>query len=132
MSKFFGIFKQKTIAHYSPPPALAPMTVREGYVIEQVNQLKPEHIDLYYYRTQHGAKCDLLLVNGLTPVMAIEIKFSSNPSLSKGFYTVMDDLKLDKGFVIVPEGEPYQLDKRVGVGSLLHFLREVLPGLTMT
>lgn len=55
----------------------------EGYVIEQVSQLKPEHIDLYYYRTHNGAECDLLLVSGLRPVMAIEIKFSSNPSLSK-------------------------------------------------
>ena len=101
----------------------------EGYVIEQVSQLKPEHIDLYYYRTHNGAECDLLLVSGLHPVMAIEIKFSSNPSLSKGFYTVMDDLKLEKGFVIVPEGEPYQLDEKVEVGSLLHFLREILPRL---
>jgi predicted AAA+ superfamily ATPase len=101
----------------------------EGYVIEQVSQLKPEHIDLYYYRTQHGAECDLLLVNGLTPVMAVEIKFSSAPSLSKGFYTVMDDLKLDKGFVITPGNELYKLDERVEVGSLYYFLTEVLPKL---
>jgi hypothetical protein len=99
----------------------------EGYVIEQVSQLKPEHIDLYYYRTQHGAECDLLLVNGLQPVMAVEIKFSSSPSLAKGFYTVMDDLKLNKGFVITPGNDPYKLDERVEVGSLIYFLTEVLP-----
>ena len=99
----------------------------EGYVIEQVSQLKPEHIDLYYYRTQHGAECDLLLVNGLQPVMAVEIKFSSRPSLAKGFYTVMDDLKLNKGFVITPGNDPYKLDERVEVGSLMYFLTEVLP-----
>jgi len=99
----------------------------EGYVIEQVSQLKPEHIDLYYYRTQHGAECDLLLVNGLQPVMAVEIKFSSSPSLAKGFYTVMDDLKLNKGFVITPGNDPYKLDERVEVGSLMYFLTEVLP-----
>jgi len=99
----------------------------EGYVIEQVSQLKPEHIDLYYYRTQHGAECDLLLVNGLQPVMAVEIKFSSSPSLAKGFYTVMDDLKLNKGIVITPGNDPYKLDERVEVGSLMYFLTEVLP-----
>ena len=99
----------------------------EGYVIEQVSQLKPEHIDLYYYRTQHGAECDLLLVKGLQPVMAVEIKFSSSPSLAKGFYTVMDDLKLNKGFVITPGNDPYKLDERVEVGSLMYFLTEVLP-----
>ena len=99
----------------------------EGYVIEQISQQKPEHIDLYYYRTHNGAECDLLLVNGLKPIMAIEIKFSSNPSLSRGFYSVMEDLKVEKGFVIVPEGESYELDKSVEVGNLLHFLRVVLP-----
>ena len=102
----------------------------EGYVIEQVNQLKPEHIDLYYYRTQHGAECDLLLVSGLTPVIAVEIKYSSTPSLSKGFYTVMDDLKLDKGFVITPGSEAYKLDERVEVGNLMYFLTEILKGMS--
>jgi len=68
-----------------------------------------------------------LLVNGLQPVMAVEIKFSSSPSLAKGFYTVMDDLKLNKGFVITPGNDPYKLDERVEVGSLMYFLTEVLP-----
>ncbi len=101
----------------------------EGYVIEQVNQCKPDHIDLYYYRTHQGAECDLLLVSGLRPIMAVEIKYSTNPSLSKGFYTVMDDLQLGKGYVIVPEGKPYPLDPRVDCGSLRHFLLEVLPAI---
>jgi uncharacterized protein len=79
--------------------------------IEQVSQLKLEHIDLYYYRTQHGAESDLLLVNVLQPIVAVEIKFSSAPSLSKGFYTVLDDLKLGKGFVITPGNEAYKLDE---------------------
>jgi predicted AAA+ superfamily ATPase len=103
----------------------------EGYVIEQISQLKPEHIDLYYYRTHHGAECDLLLVGGLRPVIAIEIKFSSNPSLSKGFYTVMDDLKLERGFVIVPEGKGYKLDEKVDVGGIEYFLKEVLQNLSV-
>ncbi|HEY4289156.1 MAG TPA: ATP-binding protein [Puia sp.] len=98
----------------------------EGYVIEQVSQLKPEHIDLYYYRTHNGAECDLLLVSGLRPVMAVQIKYSSNPSVSRGFYTVMDDLKLDRGFVIVPEREGYKLDEKVDVGGIEYFLTEVL------
>lgn len=44
----------------------------EGYVIEQIYQLKPRHLEMYYYRTHHGAECDLILVNGLKPVVAIE------------------------------------------------------------
>ncbi len=39
----------------------------------------------------------------------------------------MDDLKLERGYVITPENEPYRLDERMEVGSLKHFLKEVLP-----
>jgi uncharacterized protein len=98
----------------------------EGYVIEQIYQLKPRHIDLYYYRTHHGAECDLLLVDGLKPVMAIEIKHSTTPSLSKGFYTVMEDLKLKRGYIIMPKDGAHRLDKQIQFGNLLGFLTETL------
>lgn len=101
----------------------------EGYVIEQIYQLKPAHIDLYYYRTHHGAECDLLLVNGLKPVMAIEIKYSSTPSVSKGFYTVLDDLKIKRGHIIMPNDGYNRLDKQIQFGSLIQFLTGILPAL---
>ncbi|HXH98977.1 MAG TPA: ATP-binding protein [Sphingobacteriaceae bacterium] len=94
----------------------------EGYVIEQIFQLKPAHIDLYFYRTHHGAECDLLLVNGLKPVMGIEIKYSSNPVLSKGFYTVMDDLKLPEGRVIVPRANSAKLHSNIHSSNLTDFI----------
>ncbi|MEO8149002.1 MAG: ATP-binding protein, partial [Bacteroidia bacterium] len=37
----------------------------ESYVVEQVEQLKHKDIDLYFYRTQGGAECDLVFVNGI-------------------------------------------------------------------
>lgn len=101
----------------------------EGYVIEQIHQLRPRDLDLYYYRTHHGAECNLLLVDGLKPVMAIGIKYSSTPSLSKGFYTVMDDLKIKQGHIITPKEGSYRVDKQVRSGSLLQFLQVVLPKL---
>jgi len=101
----------------------------EGYVIEQVYQLKPKGIDLYYYRTFHGAECDLLLVKGLTPIMAVEIKHAANPSLSKGFYTVLDDLKITRGYVIVSKEGLQLLEKRITCSGLLYFLTDVLPKL---
>lgn len=101
----------------------------EGYVIEQIYQLKPNHIDLYYYRTHHGAECDLLLVKGLKPVMAVEIKHSATPSVSKGFYSVMDDLKIAQGHIIMPKDGIKPLDDRVRFGSLISFVSTVLPNL---
>ena len=94
----------------------------EGYVIEQIAQLKPAHIDMYYYRTHHGAECDLLLVNGMKPVLGIEIKYSSTPVLSKGFYSVMDDLKLPEGWVIIPRGSSSALSKNLHISNLHDFL----------
>lgn len=94
----------------------------EGYVIEQIFQLKPPHIDMYYYRTHHGAECDVLLVNGIKPVLGIEIKYSSNPVLSKGFYSVMDDLNLPEGRVITPKGSSSKLHPKIECSNLSDFL----------
>lgn len=101
----------------------------EGYVIEQIAALKPRHLDMYYYRTHHGAECDVVLTKGTRPVLAIEIKFAGNPSLSKGFYTSLEDLKLEHGYVIVPKGESFRLNKSTTFINLQDFLEQVLPSL---
>ncbi|MET1056345.1 MAG: DUF4143 domain-containing protein [Pedobacter sp.] len=101
----------------------------EGYVIEQIYQLKPRHLEMYYYRTQHGAECDLILVDGLKPVAAVEIKYATAPSLSKGFYNVLDDLKINKAFVITPGDKQYTLDEKTTVCGLQIFLAKVLNAL---
>lgn len=98
----------------------------EGYVIEQIYQLKPRHLEMYYYRTQHGAECDLILVDGLKPVIAVEIKYAMVPSLSKGFYNVLDDLQINKAFVITPGEKQYTLDEKVTVCGLRFFLTDIL------
>lgn len=36
----------------------------EGYVISQILYAKENRLDMYYYRTQAGAECDLVLVRG--------------------------------------------------------------------
>lgn len=101
----------------------------EGYVIEQIHQCKPASIDLYYYRTHHGAECDVLLADGIKPVLAVEIKHSSTPSVSRGFYTVLDDLKIKHGYIVTPGNPSFQQDKRVQSGSLVQFLHEVIKAL---
>lgn len=98
----------------------------EGYVIEQIDQLKPRHLEMYYYRTHNGAECDLILVDGLKPVVAIEIKYALTPSLSKGFYNVLDDLKVKKAFVITPGEKQYSLDEKIAVSGLQFFLKNRL------
>lgn len=99
----------------------------EGYVIEQAFQLKPANTDIYYYRTHQGAECDLILVRGIKPILAIKIKYSSKPNLEKGFYTALNDLNLDKGFVVVPGNVDYAINEKVRCTGLLHFLTQILP-----
>lgn len=80
----------------------------EGYVVNQIAQNVPSSIELYYYRTQNGAESDLVLVKAGRPVACIEIKLSTNPAISKGFYECINDLKTSANFVITPQGEPYK------------------------
>ena len=94
----------------------------EGYVIEQIYQLKPDYLELYYYRSHHGAECDLILVDGIKPILAVEIKFALKPRLSKGFYIVLEDLGIKEAYVITPAEERYPLDSRIVVIGLQQFL----------
>jgi hypothetical protein len=66
------------------------------------------------------------LVDGLRPAAAIEIKYSMTPSLSKGFYNVLDDLQVPKAFVITPGDKHYPLDKNIIVSGLQFFLKSIL------
>lgn len=97
----------------------------EGYVIEQISQIRPADLDIYYYRTHNGAECDLVLANGIVPQVAIEIKFSATPKLSRGFYSAVKDLNVKKSFVIVPGTERYLLEENVVVIGLHEFLAEI-------
>jgi predicted AAA+ superfamily ATPase len=101
----------------------------EGYVIEQIFQVKSDHLDIYFYRTHDGAECDVVLVKGITPIACIEIKLTNAPSVSKGFYTSIADLNPKKKFVITPSSTDYPVKDGVIVTSLRQFLVKYLPAL---
>lgn len=100
----------------------------EGFVIEQIIQNLPDTLRPFFYRTHHGAEADLVLVKGITPVAAIEIKLTNGPVISKGFYQSIEDLKLGQGFVITPGSETYS-QKQVQVMNVTAFVKNVLPKL---
>ena len=99
----------------------------EGYVTEQVFQHKAETFDLFFYRTQAGAECDLVLVKGVTPLACIEIKLTNAPVVSKGFYSSVEDLKPKRKFIITPSSEDYTIKEGVLVTSLSTFIQQHLP-----
>ncbi|MFN0214768.1 MAG: ATP-binding protein [Saprospiraceae bacterium] len=99
----------------------------EGYVIEQIIRTIGSRWEFYFYRTQQGAEIDLLLISPSGKKVAVEVKFSSAPQVSKGFYFSIEDVKCDYAFIIVPETITYQKPNNVTVCSLIWFLLEELP-----
>ena len=101
----------------------------EGYVIEQIYQQKPASLELFFYRTQAGTECDLVIVSGIKPIACIEIKLTNAPTVSKGFYTSIADLNPKKKFIITPASDDYPAKDGVIVTSLRQFLVKHLPAL---
>lgn len=98
----------------------------EGYVIEQIKQILPEDLSLYFYRTHHGAESDLVIVRGNTPVSCIEIKYSSQPKPSKGFRIAIQDLGTSANYVLTPKSECYNVGENIKACNLVSFLKEGL------
>ena len=98
----------------------------EGFVIEQIRQLKSPTIDLYFYRTHQGTEADLVLVKGNKPIACIEIKLSTSPQVSKGFLQSIIDLKTTRNFIITPSGDDYLTKDKINICNLSAFLKKQL------
>lgn len=88
----------------------------EGWVLEQIAQLLPSPWQLSFYRTAAGAEMDIVAERGNRRI-GFEIKFSSAPALSKGFWSAMSDLQLERAYVIAPVESGYPLGQNVEVVS---------------
>jgi len=99
----------------------------EGYVIEQIRRTVGSYWEFYFYRTHGKAEADLVLIGQNGEIGCIEIKYSSAPSASKGFFQTLTDLRPRHKIIIVPEGESYPLNESVWVHSLPYFLENIIP-----
>lgn len=98
----------------------------ETYVINQIALEKPEDIELYFYRTHAGAEIDLVFVKGLKPVAAMEIKFSSKPSGSRGLLSGIEALDSNNNFIITPTENDYFKMGNVRVCGIKTFTEKYL------
>jgi hypothetical protein len=94
----------------------------EGWVLEQIAQLIAPQWQLSFYRTASGAEMDVVAERGKSRI-GFEIKFSSAPALSKGFWSALSDLKLDHAFVIAPVQNGYPLATNVDVVPAAELVR---------
>jgi uncharacterized protein len=77
----------------------------EGFVLEHICQLAPRGAEIMFYRTASGAEMDVVVQFG-SKTICCEIKSSSAPKVSQGFYNAMQDLKPTATYIVA------QVDKR--------------------
>ena len=86
----------------------------EGLVVEQIAAHSPSGTELNYFRTAAGAEIDLVLTRG-EKRYAFEMKYSTTPKPTKGFWQAMTDLNIAKVWVIAPVEHAYPLAENVAV-----------------
>ena len=99
----------------------------EGFVFQQIKTILNYNIDLCFYRTNHGAEIDLILIFPNNKKIGVEVKLSASPNLSRGNYEAMDALGLEKLYVIIPTKDIYFLKENIQVIGLYDFL-EIMNG----
>ncbi|MBN1985786.1 MAG: ATP-binding protein [Prolixibacteraceae bacterium] len=99
----------------------------ESFVINQILALKKKRVDIYFYRTHHGAEVDLVFTKGVMVVATAEIKYSNSPHLTKGNFFAFDDLKAPINYVITPSSDDYLIKDNIKVCSLKSFIYDYLP-----
>ena len=102
----------------------------EGFVIENILSVLPARVQPCYYRTAGGAEVDLLLEVSPTERWAVEIKRSTAPTVSKGFYGACADVKASRRYVVYAGQERFPLgrdatDNRIDAISLSELMTEI-------
>ena len=98
----------------------------EGYIVSQVLYAKDSRLDIYYYRTQAGAECDLVLVRGHVVKACVEIKLSRAPVVTKGFFQCIEDLKSKNNFIVCSSDVDYINKQGIRVVSATIFINKYL------
>jgi uncharacterized protein len=96
----------------------------EGFVIEQLINAAPQ-AEASFYRTSNGAEVDLVLTFRSQQTWVIEIKRSSAPSVSKGFYQAATDLGAVRKLLVAPVEQPYPIKDGIQVVDVLTAIRWV-------
>jgi len=95
----------------------------EGFALEQVLTAL-ETRDTYFWATHAGAELDLLvMVSGKR--YGFEFKYADAPGRSRSMHAAIQDLRLEKLWVLYPGQQEYALDDRISVIPL-----NAVPGVT--
>jgi predicted AAA+ superfamily ATPase len=92
----------------------------EGFALEQVLRLaRPD--EAYFWATHQGAELDLLLLRGGERI-GVEFKRADVPAVTASMRIALNDLRLDRLYVVYPGAQRFRLGERVEavpLGALL-------------
>jgi len=90
----------------------------EGFVIENILSILPNHIKPYFYRTAAGAEIDLVLRVSATQTWAIEIKTGSSPKITQGFYRACEDIEATHKYIVYGGDDEFPVKNNTTMISL--------------
>jgi predicted AAA+ superfamily ATPase len=101
----------------------------EAFCVQQIVSSLPENAGIFFYRSQDGAECDLVIESGGKPGIGAEIKFSNSPVISKGNFIAMNDIQAKVNFIITPGSDDFPVKNNIRVCSLEKFIFDYIPAL---
>ena len=99
----------------------------EGFGLEQVLALCGSG-DTYFWATHAGAELDLLLFRG-GKAYGVEFKVNDGPKMTKSLHIALEDLNLERAWILHPGSKRYPVHEKVEALPLLELgtLTEILP-----
>jgi predicted AAA+ superfamily ATPase len=88
----------------------------EGFVVEQIFGHVGSDRSISFYRTAAGAELDVVVEIGRRK-LGFEIKFSSAPKVTKGFWSACADVGVERAYVVAPVRERFPMAESVEVVS---------------
>jgi len=90
----------------------------EGFVIQQVRAWLGKRGELFYFRTQDGSELDLVITAGTRAIVAMEIKTTNSPALSKGNQLAFETVGAKVQLIVTPDAMDHPYGNGVQVCSL--------------
>jgi len=95
----------------------------EGFAMENI-LAAAERYQGFFYRTGKGAEIDLVLRGGRR-VLAFELKSSTTPTVTKGFWNALNDVAPDEAYLVAPVKEAYPMKGGVTVAPLKNVIEKL-------
>lgn len=99
----------------------------EGFVLEQIiRQLGASTNECFFWATHSGAELDLLIVRGRKR-LGFEIKRTSSPKITPSMRMALQDLNLQRLYIIHAGEESFRMHNKIHAVSILNLLTDLHP-----